>query len=274
MLRLLTVAAALIAEIQKVGGGADDAVELPTALFQGGLERLLRWVTLLEPEALPRVGLSGSTLDRDETRGGLADLQGWLTKLLKGSTLVTLPVMLAARGGGLQFEDSFFAIPDEKGNTGAGMLRLITPLVERTEDGTARSLAICATPSIWADRALVEIRLEINGQLVWEKHVSRREPIEGPILWPLEPLLPHQHVTIRLRPQGAPAEGFATVTLQAPDAAAMEEGEVAIEQGLHEAFYAAYVDETRKIDPIRGIYPELQARKLIANQRKLANGSQ
>jgi hypothetical protein len=208
-------AAALIAEIQKVGGGADDAIELPKALFQGGLERLLRWVTLLEPEALPRVGLSGPGLSREAERGGLEELKKWLNQLLSGPTLVPVPVV-GTRG----------SAPTE--------VRLITPVVQKADDGSLMAQAVCATPSIWAAVPLAEIELVADGQVLWQQRASRGNPIEGPIAWPLDALQPQRSITIRLRPQGAPGGAYAVVSMQAADASVMQEGQEAIRLGLQD----------------------------------------
>ncbi|MEB3331384.1 MAG: hypothetical protein VKI83_02675, partial [Synechococcaceae cyanobacterium] len=50
-------AQAFIAEVHRRNAAEQQTIELPETLFRGGLERLLRWLTLLEPEALPRAGL-------------------------------------------------------------------------------------------------------------------------------------------------------------------------------------------------------------------------
>lgn len=236
-------AAALIAEIKKVGGGAGDAIELPTALFQGGLERLLRWVTLLEPEALPRVGLSGPALNRKAVRSGMAELQEWLNQLLSGPTLVPVPVV-GTRGGA----------PTQ--------VRLITPVVQKSADGSLMAQAVCATPSIWTASPLTEIELEGDGQVLWQQRASRQSPIEGPILWPLRPLLPDQRITIRLRPQGAPGGAYAVVSLHAPDHSVMQEGEEAIQKELEVPLGIVRATRARSgIDDL-GINAEVKARQL------------
>lgn len=208
-------AVGFVAEIRRLGAAAKAAVELPLERFGGGLERLLRWVRLLEPDALPRAGLGGSSVAQVVERTAMAGLQQWLAQVLSSPTLIPLPVV-GTRGGV------------------GPVVRMITPEVKSAADGSAIAQALCPTPSIWAETPLAEILVEQEGKVVWQLLATRRNPIEGPIQWPLDPLLPQQRLTIRLRPYGAPGGAYAAVTLIAPDAAVMQEGEEAIEHGLRE----------------------------------------
>ncbi|MEB3183401.1 MAG: hypothetical protein VKN15_03315 [Cyanobacteriota bacterium] len=201
-------AAAVITEVQKLRSTDLEAIELPVYRFSGGLERLLRWVSLMEPEALPRAGLVDS--NSEEADDPLAGLQQWLAQLLSSSALMPLPV-LGTRGG---------TVPP---------LRLISPQVRLAENGLTFAEAVCDTPSIWADTALAEVLIEKDGVVVWQILATRQRPIEGPIAWPSDPLLPRERLTLRLRPFGAPGGIFATLSLVAPDALVMQKGEEAIE---------------------------------------------
>lgn len=204
-------AAAVVAEIQKLLSADQEAIELPVQLFNGGLERLLRWVTLAGPEALPRAGLvAGNSAGSDDP---LAGLKEWLAELLSGSTLIPLPV-LGTRGG---------SGPE---------LRLITPQVQRADDGTAFAEAVCSTPTIWADGPLAEVVIETEGKVVWQQLATRQNPIEGPIAWPLAALQPGEQFTVRLRPWGGPGGAYAVLRLTAPDSAALQNGEEAIRRQL------------------------------------------
>ncbi|MCP9826227.1 hypothetical protein [Synechococcus sp. EJ6-Ellesmere] len=232
-------AVGLVAEIRRLGASAQAAVELPLERFGGGLERLLRWVRLLEPDALPRAGLGGSSVAQVGERTAMAGLQQWLAQVLSSPTLMPLPV-LGTRGGE------------------AAVVRLITPEVKTAADGSAMTQAVCPTPSIWAETPLAEILLEQEGKVVWQQLATRRNPIEGPIRWPLDPLLPQQRLMICLRPYGAPGGAYAVVTLIAPDAAVMQEGDEVIENELRELL---------EVDPVVIKPSQQEARAVTAEAR-------
>lgn len=238
-------AAGFVAEVRQLGAAAQATVELPLERFGGGLERLLRWVTLLEPDALPRAGLGGISVAQVGERTAMAGLQQWLGQVLSRPTLIPLPVV-GTRGGV------------------APVVRLITPEVKTTADGSAIVQAVCHTPSIWAETPLAEILLEQEGKVVWQLLATRRNPIEGPIQWPLDPLLPQQRLTIRLRPYGAPGGAYAAVTLIAPDAAEMQEGEEAIEHGFRELLEVDAGSKEQSQPEEKSVVAEVRARQWLA----------
>lgn len=79
-----------------------------------------------------------------------------------------------------------------------------------------------ATPTLLADGALNEVRLERNGQLLWQRRASSTQPIEGAIPWPLQPLQPGESVQLVLRPRGASSGDVATIELRAPSSADLQ----------------------------------------------------
>ncbi|MEB3332607.1 MAG: hypothetical protein VKI83_08960, partial [Synechococcaceae cyanobacterium] len=94
-------AEAMVAELRKLSDRGQETPGLPVTLFEGGLERLLRWVRLLAPEALPRMGRSGSAaMDQDAGGSRLAAIMEWVEQLKQQVTLVSVPVVLSTRGGG------------------------------------------------------------------------------------------------------------------------------------------------------------------------------
>lgn len=70
-------------------------------------------------------------------------------------------------------------------------------------------------PTLFIREPLSEIRLERGDTLLWTTRAPLASPLEGPLAWPLAPLLPREVLTLRLRPQGAEPQQFATIRLQA-----------------------------------------------------------
>jgi hypothetical protein len=233
-----------VAETKRNLAAAQAAVELPLERFGGGMERLLRWVRVLDPDALPRAGFSGSSFAQVGERDAMAGLQEWLAQVLSSPTLIPLPV-LGTRGGMAQ------------------VVRLITPEAKTAADGSAIAQALCPTPSIWAETPLAEILLEQDGKVAWHQLATRGNPIEGPIRWPLGPLMPQQRITIRLRPYGAPGGAFAALILIAPNDTVMQEGKEAIEQGLRVLGDMEKGPEWRVQDEESAYSAEIRAHKLL-----------
>lgn len=243
--------AAFVTEVHRQKVQEDATVELPLELFQGGLERLFQWVTLLEPEALPRGGVSSAT--STPAFDPLAGLQEWLSELLSSPALIPLPV-LGTRGSSVH------------------EVRLITPQVQLADDGLAFAEAVCSTPSIWADSPLAEVVIEQEGKVVWQQLATRRNPIEGPIAWPLAALEPGQQLTIRLRPWGGPGGAYAVLSLKAADSAALQNGEEGIRRKLekNQPTNQRIKAESGEEDP--AATAEVQARLCLALKNKKETG--
>jgi len=104
--------------------------------------------------------------------------------------------------------------------TGPGSLCLITPRLEApSATSPPTALVSLPSPTLLAAEDLNEVRLEHNGQLLWQQRASSTTPLSGPIPWPLAPLTPGQEMLLRLRPRGSAGGDFATIRLRAATAA-------------------------------------------------------
>jgi hypothetical protein len=245
--------AAFAAEIRKQKTRADELVQLQVGQFRGGLERLWQWVTLLAPEALPRGGVPAAT--STPASEPLASLQQWLAQLLGSQALIPLPVM-GTRGG---------SVP---------VLRLITPQVQRAEDGSAFAEAVCSTPTIWSEAPLAEVVIEIERKVVWQQLATRRNPIEGPIAWPLAALQPGQQITIRLRPWGCTGGAYAVLSLKAGECDALQKREQEISKQLRENQATEQQTTANTLAEDRAIASEVRARLwLRMDSNKILNSA-
>jgi hypothetical protein len=247
-------AGTFVAGIRRHKAAAQEAMVLPLERFGGGLQRLLRWVNLLEPEALPRAGLGSVSMSPESTRAVMAGLQQWLEQVLSSPSLIALPVM--GTRGGMSL-----------------VVRLINPEVKTSANGSAVAQALCSTPSIWAEQPLAEILLVQEEKVLWQLLATRQKPIIGPVRWPLDPLLPHQRMTVRLRPFGAPGSAYAELVLVAPDADLMQEGEKAVEQSRREMMEADLEVARQAPQEERAVDIEVRARQWIALDFRLLEGS-
>jgi hypothetical protein len=77
------------------------------------------------------------------------------------------------------------------------------------------------SPVLLTEGPLNELRLEQGNQLLWQMRASSTQPIEGPLAWPIRPLLPGEEITLKVRPKGASGGDFATYKLRVSDAKAL-----------------------------------------------------
>jgi len=99
----------------------------------------------------------------------------------------------------------------------AATVCLITPLFQQDDGAPARAVVSLSRPTLLAAEPLNEVRLLRDGRIVWQQLASSTEPIEGPILWPLDPMRPGETLLLRLRPRGAAGSDFADIQLVAAD---------------------------------------------------------
>lgn len=191
-------ASVMVAEIRKLRDCGQKAMELPVSLFEGGLERLVRWTTLLDPEALPRRGrrISASVKTILENH-----LKGWVESLLASdSVLIPVTALEGATRGIMPIKSDFSFLEQ---NRIAREIRLLSPAIVRNSSGDYVARAACARPSIWAHTSLAEIQIWKNSDLLWRQRATVDKPIQGPVNWPLEDLSPMEKLTVCLRPYGS-----------------------------------------------------------------------
>lgn len=101
---------------------------------------------------------------------------------------------------------------------------LITPrLVGSRTTSSPTAVVSLPRPTLLIAGELNEVRLEQDGQVLWQQRASSTRPITGPIAWPLPSLQPGERMLLRLRPRGAAGGDFADVQLRAASANQQQE---------------------------------------------------
>jgi hypothetical protein len=98
---------------------------------------------------------------------------------------------------------------------------VLTPAVQPDGLGKATALVALDQPTIFAIGRFRSVRIEGPEGVLWQRQGSESDPIEGPIRWPLPPILPGQKLMLRLQPETAGVDQFASIELQGTAAAAM-----------------------------------------------------
>lgn len=99
---------------------------------------------------------------------------------------------------------------------------VLTPRLALNAKGEAVAAVAIASPTILSTEPLDEVRIEQEGELLWQRRALHGEPIEGPIPWPLAPMRPGQRLVLMLRPQGVQADDYAVIVLEGDPASRME----------------------------------------------------
>jgi|688.fasta_scaffold01516_47 hypothetical protein len=98
---------------------------------------------------------------------------------------------------------------------------VLTPRVEPDRDGLARAVVPVSVPTIFVRNPLTQVRILRDTRPLWQLQASGKDPIEGPIFWPLPRLRPGEILTLQLQPMGAAGDAFASIELQAAGAAVL-----------------------------------------------------
>jgi hypothetical protein len=108
---------------------------------------------------------------------------------------------------------------------GSQSVCMITPRFQsvpgQTDLATAVAVVPLGSPTLLAAEPLNEVRIERNGTILWRRLASSTQAIEGPINWPLDPLMPNESLLLKLRPRGGSGGEFAVLQITAASAPAM-----------------------------------------------------
>ena len=104
----------------------------------------------------------------------------------------------------------------EAGDPITGQLCLVSPWRTAAMDGTAIAITPSGAPPIVTSAPLAEVLILKGESLIWRRQASTSQSIQTPLAWPLDPLLPGETVTLKLRPKGSSGGDFAEVRLSRP----------------------------------------------------------
>ena len=184
----------------------NDEIALSIDSFKGGIERLFRFVRLLNTDAIPRLNLvsksNSETWDnfKRKIKFGSGIAIAAISTVLLGPELLRpkLNGSIATLTPQLIEVNSFTRSSSEKKS-----ICLLTPTVVRGEDNILSAEIKVDKPTIYSLKPLNEVKLIKDNKILWRKIASSSKKIEGPINWPLDPIKRGDEFKLSLRADGA-----------------------------------------------------------------------
>jgi len=184
-----------------------DFVGIEIENFKGGIERLIRYVRLLNPESIERTyfktAISNFKIPSLKIKFNLS------TPLIAGGFMAALigPQIIRPRliGGIAKLSPSTYEIQNftRSSNLNSNSICLLTPTLTKNINNNFEAKIKIDKPVIYSLKPLNEINISKNGNIVWEKIASSKEKINGPINWPLNSINKKDSYRISLRPEGS-----------------------------------------------------------------------
>ena len=184
-----------------------NEITLLTDDFKGGIDRLFRFVRLLNSDSIERTFI--------EKESSLINFNK-IKKRLKISSSVLTGAFVVALFGPQIFRPkliegiatltplSYEITSLTRSFTGQkNKICLLTPIAKTNTNGQLESFINIDKPLIYPLKPLNEIKISENGNVVWSKIASSKNKIEGPINWPIKEINKDNNYQISMRPSGS-----------------------------------------------------------------------
>ncbi|KEF41133.1 MAG: hypothetical protein ER33_12920 [Cyanobium sp. CACIAM 14] len=91
---------------------------------------------------------------------------------------------------------------------------VLTPRLSVNASGEVVAPVPLGAPTLLSSDSLDEVRIERDGEVLWQRLAQADQPIDGPIPWPLAPIRPRERLLLLLRPRGVSPDDYAVVILE------------------------------------------------------------
>ena len=194
----------------------ENIINLPIEKFKGGINRLINFVEILEPNAIPEMGL----IKNKKFNITLEKLSNRFKKLIPITSAAIVLILFGPEIFKPRLSANIASIPLQRieiisRSRGAAPISacLISPTVFNKEDSSITVLLNFDKPLIFVKEALNEIQISQNKKLIWTKTASINKPIKGKIFWPLRPIKPGEQYILKLRPVGTSISQFLEIKI-------------------------------------------------------------
>jgi len=203
--------------------GRKNEITISTNEFQGGIDRLLRFVRILETDAIPRMALNEQAQTQSFFEPIKKTLQSGLSVAVFAAGAVILgPAIFRPRLigniamlSGDPIEMSAYKTRSSDAGTPIEIC-LLTPNVIATGKDPIARISV-DRPIIFTLEPLNEIKVYKNEERLWRQGRTSRTKLIGPISWPSEstPVKANEKLLLKVRKEGSSPGEEATIYLQA-----------------------------------------------------------
>ena len=197
-----------------------NEISLSVDNFEGGIDRFLRLVRLLQPSSIPRTAL----IEKSSSKlFPLKPIQVGALGLIALGAFSLRPnpsYQFASKWSNDQTLIALSSInPDTSlrsiNNLDSKKVCLLSPVVTSPID-KLNSVAVVSfdRPIIYSPDPLNEIVIQKDDLVVWSKRASSQKNITGPIAWPIASIQPEKKYEISFRSQNALAGEYAKIRLE------------------------------------------------------------
>jgi hypothetical protein len=185
----------------------NDEIEVSIDSFKGGIERLFRFVRLLDSNAINRLSINSKSnliiweKIRRKIKIGGAILMGSVSSLLLGPELFRPKLIVSIA----KLTPQLLAVSSYSRSSSSDIenLCLLTPTVIEEENNLLKAVIKIDKPIIYSLTPLSEIIISKGNKTVWRDiGSSERKIITGPINWPIKPIQKGDKYNLSLRPKG------------------------------------------------------------------------
>ena len=196
----------------------ENIINLPIEKFKGGINRLINFVEILEPNAIPEMGL----IKNKKFNFTLEKLSNRFKKLIPLTSAAIVLILFGPEILKPRLSANIASIPLQRieiisrSRAAAPVSAcLIYPTVFNKEDSSITVLLNFDKPLIFVKEAINEIQISQNKKLIWTKKALINKPINGKIFWPLRPIKPGEKFILKLRPVGTSIGQFLEIKIVA-----------------------------------------------------------
>ena len=198
----------------------NDEIALSIDSFKGGIERLFRFVRLLDSNAINRLSINSKSnliiweKIRRKIKIGGAILMGSVSSLLLGPELFRPKLIVSIA----KLTPQLLAVSSYSRSSSSDIenLCLLTPTVIEKENNLLKAVIKIDKPIIYSLTPLSEIIISKGNKTVWrEIGSSERKIITGPINWPIKPIQKGDKYNLSLRPKGSSKGSEINISLYA-----------------------------------------------------------
>ena len=195
-------------------------ISLPIDKFEGGIDRLFRFVRLLQPTAIPRTALINKSSSK---LFSLKPIQVGALALIALGAFSLRPNPSYQFASKWSNDQTLIAkssiLPDASlrsiNNLDSKKVCLLSPVVTSPKDQLdSVSVVSFDRPIIYSPDPLNEIVIQKDDLVVWRKRASSQKNITGPIAWPIASIQPDKKYEISFRSQNALAGEYAKIRLE------------------------------------------------------------